>query len=364
MSADSTAPHSPEYIPRDHVPVFVLEFEHPEDLVPAEDEAPASLLPPGFLSPRIRPLRPRALGAEMNAIASSIYHSLHPLETSPLLPIPLSTPSTSRRAGISEADTPPRNRPLLATLRPGCEVGESSAAAARWPGPSMAHGVDCSYVETRLRDTKRRMMAALEVVNLRKDRVAMRAEIEVLRSERLAYELEGIQTRKALARSEDYCRALEARVAVLETHAHRLEWQHQAADDLAIQHIMRTQALEAGARDDTLEDTALLRNFGGEDGSHSSHAENPRNMHTARPCYYADFMKCHPLNFKGTESAPFNILETYGFLLFLGNGESGGGTNPLPSGFECNLCGKRGEMGWTILAGNTVLSTVFYNVTG
>nr|GFB34760.1 hypothetical protein [Tanacetum cinerariifolium] len=47
----------------------------------------------------------------------------------------------------------------------------------------------------------------------------MRAEIKVLRSERLAYEQEGIQTREALARSEAYCRALEARVAVLETHA-------------------------------------------------------------------------------------------------------------------------------------------------
>nr|GFB25564.1 hypothetical protein [Tanacetum cinerariifolium] len=142
----------------------------------------------------------------------------------------------------------------------------------------MAHEVDCSYVETRLRDTKRRMMAAIELVNLRvsyqvdvctressefctrhhdaqKDRAAVRAEIEVLRSERLTYEQEGIQTRKALARSEAYCRALEARVAVLETHARRLEWQRQAADDLAIQHIMRTQDLEAGARDDTLEDT-------------------------------------------------------------------------------------------------------------
>nr|GFC35219.1 hypothetical protein [Tanacetum cinerariifolium] len=50
------APYSPEYVPRDHVPVFVPEFEQPEDLVPAEDEAPASLLPPRFLSPRIRPL--------------------------------------------------------------------------------------------------------------------------------------------------------------------------------------------------------------------------------------------------------------------------------------------------------------------
>nr|GFA40957.1 hypothetical protein [Tanacetum cinerariifolium] len=53
----------------------------------------------------------------------------------------------------------------------------------------------------------------------------------------------------------------------------------------------------------TMIDQALLRNSGDGDGSHSSHAENPRNMHTAPPCYYADFMKCHPLNFKGTEGA-------------------------------------------------------------
>nr|GEY01106.1 hypothetical protein [Tanacetum cinerariifolium] len=83
------APHSLEYVPRDHVPVFVLEFEHPEDLVPAEDEEPASLLPLGFLSPCIRPLSPRALGAKMNAIASSLYHLVHPSRTPPLLPMPL-----------------------------------------------------------------------------------------------------------------------------------------------------------------------------------------------------------------------------------------------------------------------------------
>nr|GFA87586.1 hypothetical protein [Tanacetum cinerariifolium] len=288
------APHSPEY-----VPVFVPKFEHPEDLVPAKDEAPASLLPPGFLSPRIRPLSPRALGAEMNAIASSLYHSLHPSGTPSLLPIPLSTPSTSRRAGIPEADTPPQNRPLLATPRPRCEVRESSAAA-RQPGPTMAHGVDVCTRESLEFCTRHH--------DAQKDRAAMRAEIE-------------------------------ARVAVLETHWRRLEWQRQAVDDLVVQHIMRTQALEAGAHDDTLEDTpsrrlimartrrgqtppptnpnnpnnmtpeamqtmidqALLRNSGGGDGIHGSHAENPRNMHTARPCYYADFMKCHPLNFKGIE---------------------------------------------------------------
>ncbi|GJT29614.1 putative reverse transcriptase domain-containing protein [Tanacetum coccineum] len=51
----------------------------------------------------------------------------------------------------------------------------------------------------------------------------------------------------------------------------------------------------------TMIDQALLRNSGGGDGSHSSHENNPRNMHIARLCYYADFMKCHPLSFKGTE---------------------------------------------------------------
>ncbi|GKG36611.1 hypothetical protein Tco_0444289, partial [Tanacetum coccineum] len=105
------------------------------------------------------------------------------------------------------------NRLLLTTPRPGCEIGESSAAAAaRQPGPT---------IETRLLDTERRIMTALELVNRRvsyqvdvctressefctrhhdaqTDRTAMRAEIEVLRRERLAYEQESIQTRQDL----------------------------------------------------------------------------------------------------------------------------------------------------------------------
>ncbi|GJX40754.1 putative reverse transcriptase domain-containing protein [Tanacetum coccineum] len=253
------APRSPEYVPEDHVPVYIPEPEHPEDLVPAEDEAPIPPLPPFFLSPRIRPLSPRALEVEMRDVASAYYHSLHPSGTPSLLPIPPPAPSTSRRADIPEADTPPRKRLLLTTPRPGCEIGESSAAAAaRQPGPT---------IETRLLDTERRIMTALELVNRRvtyqvdvctressefctrhhdaqKDRAAVRAEIEVLRRERLAYEQE-----------------------VLETKASRHEWQRQAADDLAVQHIMRTQALEAGARVDTLEDT--------ENGTKENHKVNP-----------------------------------------------------------------------------------------
>ncbi|GJW87292.1 putative reverse transcriptase domain-containing protein [Tanacetum coccineum] len=48
-------------------------------------------------------------------------------------------------------------------------------------------------------------------------------------------------------------------------------------------------------------DQTLLRNSTNGDGSHSSHEDNRRNVQTVLPCFYADFMKCQPLNFKGTE---------------------------------------------------------------
>nr|GEX84347.1 hypothetical protein [Tanacetum cinerariifolium] len=267
------APRSLEYVPdliklENYVPAHIP--EHPEDLVPAEDEA------------HIEAYIPESSHGSDESCSTIHYHLLLLSGIPPLLPIPLLVPYTSRIAEIPEADTPPRKRLLLTAPRPGCEVGESSVAAtARQPGPTMARSVDCSFVETmetRFRDTERRMMTALEMVNMRvsyqvdvrsressefysrhhdaqKDRTAVRVEIEVFRRERLAYEQESIQTREALARSKAYSRALEARVAVLETQAHHHEWQRQIADDFAIQHIMRTQALEAGACIDTLEDT-------------------------------------------------------------------------------------------------------------
>ncbi|GJW55982.1 hypothetical protein Tco_0102713 [Tanacetum coccineum] len=123
------APRSPEYVPENHIPVYIPEPEHPEDLVPAEDEAPTPPLPPFFLAPRIRPPYTRAAMRQMRAASPSTYHSLHPSGTPQLLPIPLPAPSTSRRVDILEADIPPQKRLLLTTPRPGCEVGESSAAA-------------------------------------------------------------------------------------------------------------------------------------------------------------------------------------------------------------------------------------------
>ncbi|GJV63367.1 putative ribonuclease H-like domain-containing protein [Tanacetum coccineum] len=181
------APCSPEYVPdpielEDHVPVYIPEPEHPEDLVPAEDEAPTPPLPPFFLSSCIRPPRTRAAMAQMRATTPSTYHSLLLSGTSPLLPILLPAPSTSRRADIPKADMPPRKRLLLTTPRPSCKVGESSAAAA-------VIEITKEEDDDRLRDGQHEGQLP-----------AMRAEIEVLRRERLAYEQESMETRQALAR--------------------------------------------------------------------------------------------------------------------------------------------------------------------
>ncbi|GKB11951.1 hypothetical protein Tco_0845874 [Tanacetum coccineum] len=143
------APRSSEYVPNpmeleDHVPVSIPEPAHPENLVPAEDEAPMEayitevasaptppLPPPSFLPTLIRPPHTRAAMAQRRATAPSI-------------------PSTSRRADVLEANMPLRRRLLLTAPTPRFEIGESfvAAAAARQPGSTMARRVDHSFVDT------------------------------------------------------------------------------------------------------------------------------------------------------------------------------------------------------------------------
>ncbi|GJU43841.1 hypothetical protein Tco_1201107 [Tanacetum coccineum] len=96
-----------------------------------------------FLSPRIRPLSPRALEVEMRDVASAYYHSLHPSRTPPLLPIPLPAPSSFRRADIPEADMPPQKRLLLTTpetraLEARVTVLETEARPTKWAASQAA----------------------------------------------------------------------------------------------------------------------------------------------------------------------------------------------------------------------------------
>nr|GFA03127.1 hypothetical protein [Tanacetum cinerariifolium] len=66
-------------------------------------------------------------------------------------------------------------------------------------------------------------------------------------------------------------------------------------------------------------DQALLRNSTNRDGSQSSHEDNPRYVQTTRPCFYADFMKCHPLNFKANEGIVDQDFRSRGLCNDLGS---------------------------------------------
>ncbi|GJT07481.1 hypothetical protein Tco_0841943 [Tanacetum coccineum] len=202
------APRPSEYVPDP------MELEDHCHYITEVASAPTLPLPPPSLLPTlIRPPHTRAVMAQRRATAPSIYHSLLLAGTPPLLPIPLPTPSTSHSADIPEADTPPRKRLLLTAPTPKVKVGDSSvAAAARQPGSTMARGVDHSFidtVDTRVQDTERRTMAAVEVVNLR---AAVRLRLRYLGEIRLVLRAKmSIETPISLARLRLTSMALEAR---------------------------------------------------------------------------------------------------------------------------------------------------------
>ncbi|GJU11577.1 cytokinin dehydrogenase 3-like protein [Tanacetum coccineum] len=132
-------------------------------------------------------------------------------------PLPLPVPSASRRADIPEADI------------------------ARQLGSTMACRVDYSFMDTvdaNIRASERRTMAAIEVVNLR-----VCYEADVHRRERKEFYIRHQDVQRDHAALHD------------EAQAYHHECQRQDADDHATKAIMRIQALEAGARVDTLEDT-------------------------------------------------------------------------------------------------------------
>ncbi|GJT99032.1 hypothetical protein Tco_1094550 [Tanacetum coccineum] len=165
-------------------------------------------------SPKYVPV-PHGAGGSCTSVLSGAEHP------EDLVPGPhhcyytLPTPSIAAELTIPEADMPPQKWTILTTQVPGCEIGESSAAAAaRQPGPTMAHRVDHSHVdtmETRFRDIERRMMIALEMVNRRErygDPSALARYLKLMHG---------------ITRHE---------VTVFETEVHRPSGSVRAADDL------------------------------------------------------------------------------------------------------------------------------------
>ncbi|GKB97655.1 hypothetical protein Tco_0983792 [Tanacetum coccineum] len=161
-----------------------------ETHIPFPSEIPSPPLPlpspPTHTSPTYAeaPLCYRAVGIRLRA-ASPL-----PLPTPSL---PLLLPSTARRAGIPEADIPPRKRLLLIAPTPRFEVGESSVTvAARHPG--LLWLVDVCRRESKEFYTRHQ--------DAQGDRASLRDEVDTLRrylsSLCITHEQERVEARQAL----------------------------------------------------------------------------------------------------------------------------------------------------------------------
>ncbi|GJT62702.1 hypothetical protein Tco_1006235 [Tanacetum coccineum] len=158
------------------------------------------------------------------------------------------------RDDILEEDMPPQRRFVLTAPPPGCDVAESSAAAARAPrgqydfvdvvesgqGLIRSPGHDArtiARVADRVEDvgyvralqvSEHRMMTSIEEVNLR---VSYQEQVRRKKSENFYTQLLDARTNRRDIRLEiDIVRgqrALLARLETLETHMSHMEWQRQ-----------------------------------------------------------------------------------------------------------------------------------------
>ncbi|GJZ35944.1 putative reverse transcriptase domain-containing protein, partial [Tanacetum coccineum] len=113
-------------------------------------------------------------------------------------------------------------------------------------------------------------------------------------------EEEAYASREAWAHSIGLSHVTHQELQTHRDHVHETRFQMQQAELAALRETDRRRQAQMpgpGARIPDHQDA-----FGDADnGGHSSHKDNRRNVQTARPCFYADFMKCQPLNFKRTE---------------------------------------------------------------
>ncbi|GKD36947.1 hypothetical protein Tco_1257154, partial [Tanacetum coccineum] len=138
---------------------------------------------------------------------------------------PLLLPSTSHRTDIPEAEMPPRKRACFATLAPGLEIGESSAAgAARQPGPTLEADTWDEIVEAMLEEAYNdRAYLRARVNTLFRDRPYHRHTAMALDREAIYARIAWTGSEKRSAGIEAHVRTLEAQVATLITQTTSLQ---------------------------------------------------------------------------------------------------------------------------------------------
>ncbi|GKF08859.1 hypothetical protein Tco_0043083 [Tanacetum coccineum] len=151
-----------------------------------------------------------------------------------------------------EAPTPPLP-PSFLSLRIRPPHTRAAMAQMRATAPSTYHPLAAELIFPRL--TRHYLLLLDLVVRLGRVLLLLLYQVDVPSRESSEFYSRHHDAQKDSAAVRAEIEVLEARVTVLETKVRRHEWQRQAADDFVVRHIMRTQALVAGARVDTLEGT-------------------------------------------------------------------------------------------------------------
>ncbi|GJT58396.1 putative reverse transcriptase domain-containing protein [Tanacetum coccineum] len=261
------------------------------------------------------------------------------LPSPPLSPLPPSlyiSPPVDRRDDIPESEQPSRKRLCLSTLGSRYEIGESSIAR-----PTGDQGVDYWFVSTVDAEARRQGISAVgygirdtwvdladavrEIAPMTVgEEIVWIVEEEAYASREAWAHLIGLSqaTHQELQTHRDHVYAhetyLQAHQTQLQLHGTLIQIQHQEQMVETLR-VMRDIRREMG---DMQAELLILReqrrrarqpapdarildhqdtSGDADNGSHSSHGDNRRNVQIVRPCFYADFMKCQPLNFKGIE---------------------------------------------------------------
>ncbi|GKA28861.1 putative reverse transcriptase domain-containing protein [Tanacetum coccineum] len=289
----------------------------------------SSLLP---LSPPIILPCTRSSMVLIRAVAPSTYilaprSGTPPSGTPPILPItlptssiPLPLPFTDCRADVLEAVLPPRKR-LCITPGPRFDVRESSSiAAAR---PTRGFRADYAFVGTLdarircdpyIKDTDEIYM---RLDDAQSDRSLIAGQLNVLRENKryhanttLLVKIEARVAREEWAQSMDASHKTRSGVMKLRMTRQRIEDSDKLTRHIQHEHdrfreFQRTRdvALEdADSLDNALAEREIQRNHNlNGDGSQGSGSGIARPVRPTRECTYTDFLKCQPMNFKGTE---------------------------------------------------------------
>nr|GEZ93404.1 reverse transcriptase domain-containing protein [Tanacetum cinerariifolium] len=210
------------------------------------------------------------------------------LPSPPLPPSLYLPPPVERRDGIPESEQPPRKRLCLSILG-SREVGYGirdtwidSAEAVHEMAPTTLEKVNTrvtELAELHKHDTHD-LYALPEDAQDGRTRISQWVAMDSQRVDLLMGDRMTLQEIVWIMKEEAY--------------GAREAWAHSVGLSQTVHHELQT-LLQA------MIDQALLRNSTNGDGSQSSHEDNLRHVQTTRPCFYADFIKCHPLNFKGNE---------------------------------------------------------------